>query len=271
MKALIYKKLQELSKLTGASKSYFASESKYKCSLCKDHGIIVQGEEAVVCPCMKQKSLNNKFKHAKIGTQIQNISFADFNLSFYSDSMNYEDNNLSYRQIAQITLNAAKQFAEDIANNKKTKGLLLTGPVGSGKTFLAAAIANYLLAKNKQVLFVVVPDLLDEIRSTYQKQNEEMTDLELTDAAREAEILILDDLGVHNYTEWTINKLYSIINYRANNDLPLIVTTNLDMLQLEKCLGDRTTSRILQLCQIYRLIVDVDIRYQLYVKQAKIN
>jgi DNA replication protein DnaC len=270
MKEIIQKKFQELASLTVLDEHYENTKKKYECNLCQDQGIILKGDEAEICSCMKQKGLNNKFKHANIGVQIRNASFANFNLSFYSKEKMYGDNNYSYQQIAQITFNAAKQFVEDVTNNKKTKGILLTGPVGSGKTFLAASIANYLLNRNKQVLFAVVPDLLDEIRSTYQKQNENMTDLLLTESAREAEILILDDLGMHNYTEWTVNKLYSIINYRANNNLPLIVTTNLDMLQLEKCLGERTTSRLLQLCQLHRLIVDVDIRYQLYVKQANI-
>jgi len=72
----------------------------------------------------------------------------------------------------------------------------------------------------------------------------------------------LDDLGAHNYTPWTCNKLYSLLNYRLNYHLPVIITTNLDLVEIEKFLGKRTTSRILQMCNVYRLTVQKDIRYQ---------
>jgi len=80
------------------------------------------------------------------------------------------------------------------------------------------------------------------------------------DSARRVHVLILDDLGAHNYTEWTRNKLYSIINYRLNNNLPTVITTNLDLAELEEYLGERTTSRIIQMCRIFRLMVETDIR-----------
>ncbi|MDD2443679.1 MAG: hypothetical protein PHS52_04170, partial [Desulfotomaculaceae bacterium] len=68
------------------------------------------------------------------------------------------------------------------------------------------------------------------------------------------------DLGAHNYTEWTRNRIYSIINYRLNHRLPVIVTTNIVLEDLEEYLGERTTSRLLEMCRPYRLLVDLDIR-----------
>jgi DNA replication protein DnaC len=109
-----------------------------------------------------------------------------------------------------------------------------------------------------------VPDFLDELRATYHKGGEEtdINEISLLNGARQVEVLILDDLGAHNYTPWTCNKLYSLLNYRMNYHLPVIITTNLDLLEIEKFLGKRTTSRILQMCNVYRLTVHKDIRYQ---------
>jgi len=70
----------------------------------------------------------------------------------------------------------------------------------------------------------------------------------------------VDDLGAHNYTDWAKNKLYTIINYRLNNRLPTLITSNLDLNDLEQYLGQRTTSRIIQMCKFYRLLVETDIR-----------
>jgi len=124
-------------------------------------------------------------------------------------------------------------------------------------TFENFELRYYLLERGHQALFLVVPDFLDEIRYSFDGKNSES---ELIDTARSARVLILDDLGAHNYTAWTQNKLYTLLNYRLYNQLPTVINTNLELEELETFLGERTLSRIYQLCRIYRLVVAKDIR-----------
>ncbi len=192
------------------------------------------------------------------------FTFNRFKLDFYSRTKIDPVKNTSFYDSALVTLRAAKEFTRRYMNNPHTDGLLLTGQVGSGKTFLACCIANALLAQGKILLFIAVPDLLDQIKATYDAKNENsVTESELLDTAREVPLLILDDLGAHNYTNWTRNKIFSIINHRLNYLLPTLITTNINLEDLEQFLGDRTTSRIFQMCRPYRLLVDVDIRMQM--------
>jgi DNA replication protein DnaC len=230
------------------------------CRKCFGKGLIVVDNIAYYCDCIKNKTLFKQFKYANIAKEMYKYDFNNFNLQYYSSCLiDPLTNKVTYRQLANMALTAAKKFVADILNNKENTGLMFTGPVGSGKTFLAGCIANRLLAHNKQLLFTVVPDLLDEIKETFNKGGE-YTELQLLKKLREVEILILDDLGVHNYTEWTQNKIYSIINYRLNNKLATIITSNLSLEQTDELLGERTTSRIIQMCKVYRLLVEQDIR-----------
>ncbi len=234
-----------------------------KCDLCAGRGLIIRENVAEPCPCVKQRALINKIKAAQIPPKLRNFTFEDFQLKYYSDRKVDPVKNITYLESASTTLQAAKNFVRDYLNDPHTPGLLLTGPVGSGKTFLACCIANALLARNKTLLFVVVPDLLDQIRATYDtNRTNTVTESELLETAREVPLLILDDLGAHNYTGWSKNKIFSIINYRMNYQLPTIITSNISLEDLEEYLGDRTTSRIFQMCRPYRLLVEVDIRMQ---------
>lgn len=230
-----------------------------KCPLCEDRGIIFDGEFAHPCSCMQQKRMENLFRHARMARGLLTCCFDTFKQEYYQSQSNPQ--NHEYIEGALKALNASKEFVDRCLKDYHGLGLILTGPVGAGKTFLAASIANALMEQERQVLFLVVPDLLDQLRATYKTEENE---LDLLDTAREIPILILDDLGAHNYTDWTRNRLYSIINYRLNEQLPTVITSNLSLAEMEEYLGARTTSRLIQSCRIFRMNVEQDIRLRQY-------
>jgi DNA replication protein DnaC len=121
--------------------------------------------------------------------------------------------------------------AERYAQNP-TGWLVLVGGYGCGKTHLAAAIANRLIERGQQVLFVVVPDLLDHLRATFGPNSPVSYDRRF-DEVRNAPVLILDDLGTQSSTAWAQEKLFQILNYRYNARLPTVVTTNQNLEEID--------------------------------------
>jgi DNA replication protein DnaC len=115
--------------------------------------------------------------------------------------------------------------------------LLLQGGFGCGKTHLAAAIANFAVGMGVPTLFLTVPDLLDTLRFSY--ESEDTTFEERFDEIRNAPLLVLDDFGTQNATGWAQEKLFQIVNYRYINKLPVVVTTNLDLDEIEARIRSR--------------------------------
>jgi DNA replication protein DnaC len=122
--------------------------------------------------------------------------------------------------------NQARQFAE-----RPHGWLVLQGGYGSGKTHLAAAIANFVVDLGMPTLFLTVPDVLDFLRFAY--EDPQATFEDRFDQIRNAGLLVLDDFGTQNATPWAQEKLFQIINYRYINHLPTVVTTNLLLDQIE--------------------------------------
>lgn len=119
--------------------------------------------------------------------------------------------------------------------------LFLHGNCGAGKTHLAVAIALAAMERQKlSVLFAVVPDLLDHLRATFDPGAGVAYD-ERFNAIRNAQLLVLDDLGTENTTPWAREKLYQIFNHRYNEQLPTVITSNQDFKRIE----ERVLSRIL--------------------------
>lgn len=122
--------------------------------------------------------------------------------------------------------------------------LVLFGNFGVGKTHLAAAIANDLLRHGGHVLFSVVPDLLDHLRSTFGPSSEVEYDKRFADV-RDAGVLILDDLGTESATPWAREKLFQIINHRYNYALPTVITSNRKPEDLDPRIFSRMSDRTL--------------------------
>ena len=250
---------RSLLKIKPEHKTDKTEQMHFICPLCQDQGLIVKGDLAYQCQCVKQRAVLKKFSSANMTPFLAAHTFDKFDFRFYSPHLRVDNDGPTYRAMAEKAFEGAKMFVAHYLEEKTGQGILFAGTVGSGKTFLAGAITNALLEHEKQVLFLVVPDFLDEIRATYQKQGE-FSEAELMDAARKTEVLILDDLGAHNFTEWTQNKIFSLINYRMNHGLPCVIATNLSINQMNEVIGERTVSRIIEICKIYRLHVEEDIR-----------
>lgn len=264
----ILKKIISISKASKQSKqeTYPSSQLNNQieaCSICNDRGIILQEDIGVPCSCMEEKKLLNSFKYARLSKELLSCRFDSFDFEFYKCSSPGINEHLIN---AQKAFKAAQDFCDSVQKNPNETGLLFSGQVGCGKTFLVAAIANKLIEQELRVLFLVVPDLLDELRASYDPKSE-TSEFDLLDIARTVPFLILDDLGAHNYTDWTLNRIYSILNYRMNEQLPTVITTNLSFDEIETHLGERTCSRLLQMCRVYRLSAEIDIRRQRYKKR----
>ncbi len=122
------------------------------------------------------------------------------------------------RHSLRAALESAREFAERPQN-----WLVLMGTHGCGKTHLAAAIAGRQIAAGRPVFFAVVPDLLDHLRSTFSPESKVTYD-HVFEAVKTAPLLILDDLGTESSTPWAQEKLYQILNYRYNSQLPTVIT-----------------------------------------------
>lgn len=141
---------------------------------------------------------------------------------------------------------------------KRPQGwLVLFGNYGVGKTHLAAAIANHALRRQIQVLFAIVPDLLDHLRSTFGPSSEVEYD-DRFEMIRTVPLLVLDDLGTENTTPWAREKLFQIMNYRYNDALPTVITSNRKPEDIDPRIFSRMSDRAL--CEEHIIIDAADYR-----------
>lgn len=152
----------------------------------------------------------------------------------------------------------ATDFLKRFSIDRNTKGFGLFGGVGSGKTYIAAALVNQLCNKRIDSLteyekeeayygrtlvspparFISCIELLESIK----------TDSGVIRNYKTAKLLVIDDLGAARITEWVDERLFEIIDYRYTEELPVIFTTNVTPAELKEKMDKRTIDRLKEMC-----------------------
>ncbi len=245
------------------------TQSTPECPLCGGTGwksIEVPGKASRVarCDCRSEARTARLLKAARIPARYEHCTLSDFETGFAG----------AHRSLAAARL-AAGRFVEEYPLEKT--GLLLIGPIGTGKTHLAVGIIQELIrSKGVPCLFCDYRELLKEIQNSY-NPSVQTTELEILRPVFEAEVLVLDELGAVKPSEWVWDTVSHILNSRYNEKKTTIITTNYPNLppgelqagrggsQAEaarnavrgETLGDRITermrSRLLEMCRVVQL------------------
>ena len=170
-------------------------------------------EEEAARKAMFQERVRKLFDMSQLGKRYMTRTFAAWKLT--------PENKKAFQ--------SARQYAEkfDIYKEKGI-GLMMSGTKGTGKTHLAAAITIELINQGTPVIMNTMIGLLSKIKGAYDGEIKE-TENSLIDLYSAVDLLVIDDLGKERPSEWVLEKLYTIINTRYDNLLPIVVTTNYDI------------------------------------------
>ena len=216
----------------------------------------------VICRCRAEELQREEERQKRLEAQRRLNRFKAYSLmderfeeSTFENWVIRDDNRKYYDFGKRYSENWSKVY-------EGNHGILIHGSAGSGKTYLSFAIANALYAQGKSVMAISVSRILKIIMDSY-RQHGEVGEIEILNTLSEASLLVLDDLGVEHKTNWSYEKLYSIIDTRYRAKKPTIITTNLRIeneineLRYNLSIVDAKTSRFDESDRIYNRIVEM--------------
>jgi DNA replication protein DnaC len=217
------------------------------------------------CACMK-KAREERERAAKarrereVIEKLRKLSLMDKRLedARFQSAVVVKQNEKAFK----IARRYVDKWDEVLENNQ---GLLFWGAPGTGKSHIAACIANELLDKGVSVMMTSCIRLTDMILHSDEAEEDILRRMNM------AKLLVLDDIGAERGTEYSLERMYSIIDSRYRSCLPLIVTTNLnlnDMAKEENVTLARIYDRVLEICYPIK-VEDFEWRKQLALKRSE--
>lgn len=194
-------------------------------------------------PCKYRKELDNANQYRdniyyfNISENLKNASMKDIDTK---DKNRFE------------TIKWVNTFINEYTNGKKCKGIYLNGNFGCGKTYLLSAMLNELAKRGHKVAMVYYPEFLRALKESFNSINSEEYKNRFN-YIRKVELLLLDDIGAETLTEWSRDEILgTILQYRMEENLPTLFTSNLSMKELEVHLS--TTSKDVDQVKARRII-----------------
>ena len=151
-------------------------------------------------------------------------------------------------QIEQHVVRDVRRYVDSLEQRlEEGRGIWFQGDVGTGKTTLAMLISAEALRHGHSVAIYSLPRLLGMLRETFDDGSEASLST-LLERLAAVELLHIDDVGAEQSSPWVLEQLYTIVNTRYEDGRAMVLTTNLDPPRLREQIGERTVSRLVEMC-----------------------
>lgn len=206
----------------------------YDCPNCEDTGYI----DGKACTCLKQALIKVAFTGYDLNVYTQAENFNTFTADYYPESTSGPG--VSPRE----RMGRLKEKMQYYCDHFETQNdnYLLAGPTGAGKTFMSHCIANALIQRGFEIIYITAAHLIQDIQSKI--FDDKMPVNEIYAPLFMADLLIIDDFGAEFHTEFGKKQLFEVINTRLQEQKKIVISTNLNKSQLLDNYDERLTSRI---------------------------
>lgn len=205
----------------------------YQCSKCQDTGYIGVKK----CNCFKTKLVNLYYETSKLGNNLNSCNFNNFDIRLFSSEHDSNYKNSQRKNMEKIYEFVRGSYLPNFDNHNNN--ILFYGESGNGKTFLSWCIAKELLDKGYLVLYKTSNELIRDLREIAFNNDYTLEDLLIN-----CDLLIIDDLGAEQVTDFSTNELFNLINKKLLNNKKMIISTNLNLPDIEKSYTTRVYSRL---------------------------
>ena len=233
---------------------YVGEDNLYYCGKCntrKQTAIVLFGETKIapcICKCRADElkaedEARRKREHFDKIMRMRSVGFPEKAMSTWT----FANDDGSNPKMS----NAMRKFVENFPTfQKEGKGLLLFGSVGTGKTYLAACVANALIDNGIPCLVTNFARIANEVQGLFEGKQEYYDNL------NKYPLLVIDDLSAERKTEYMQEIVFNVIDARYRANLPLIVTTNLTREELLHP-SDLTYQRIFS--RLFEMTVPIEV------------
>ena len=216
--------------------------------------LIDEDETARPCDCRERRIAQARMRGVR-ATLPEKYAGVSFDRPPISD--------MARRPQSRAVVEAVRGFVDDLdANLAEGRGLWFIGDVGTGKTSLAMLVSKLAMEAGRSAAVYSLPKLLTRIRRTYDMNAGDLSYSEFFRRLTSVDLLHIDDLGATNQTDWVMEQLFSIVDERYATKKSMVVTTDLEVGELEDQIGARTVSRLVEICGDPLALFGDDQRYR---------
>lgn len=225
----------------------------WDCAKCEDKGEF----DFSFCDCFQKRMLEKAYEQSNMARMMQQQTFENFRLDFYSDRPEDGQESVSPRAQMKYIAGQCMQFAQQFERDTQ-RSLFMFGPTGQGKTFLSSCIAKVVMDRGYTVLYQTAGTLFSMIADSKFASYDAPVKMDVENL-HQCDLLIIDDVGTEVITQYTVSVFFELLNSRMVSGKKMVLNSNLSLKELQDIYSQRIASRIAGF-EILRFIGTRDIR-----------